>query len=149
MRINLKKLNVRVVAALIFAGTLFLSVEKNNDGNWILGAQSSLASSEGGSEASGGKAVLMYNKLSNITAGVPKFASGRAEVARDYTFGIARVSTPSYTWRSLVYTKSDESSLVMANSSSYHVGFSAGYTTSGGTNVGTIDVMELFTDVTL
>ena len=54
-----------VVAAVMFASALFMSVERDQQGNWGLGALSAFASSESGGGESGG--VLCRNfKRSNI-----------------------------------------------------------------------------------
>jgi hypothetical protein len=58
MKTKLNKLSMMVVAAVMFASALFMSVERDQQGNWGLGALSAFASSESGGGESGGPGSL-------------------------------------------------------------------------------------------
>lgn len=136
---KLNKICMVVVATVMFAGSLFLSVEKNEEGKWVFGILQ--ASAQGGEYT----IVQFYHYgLETVTAGVNNFAEGRAQVHPYYVGGVAAVITPSYTYQSIIYTKvGDNSTVMVSGAPSYFIGYSAHYTTIGS-SAGTIVVMDTF-----
>ena len=126
-----------VVATVIFLGAMFLSMEKDEDGQWGFTPISVMAQGGESGTKSGTHSNLINSRGFSGVDGLytifnpPGANAGSASVFIDSTLG------------NLVWTKnSDNSAVGMGSATNYNISYQADYTYSGGIGTGNLVVND-------
>jgi ABC-type sugar transport system substrate-binding protein len=147
MKTKLNKLSMMVVAAVMFASALFMSVERDQQGNWGLGALSAFAQSEGSEGSSGGTIRGEHSGLSTTNSFFNPYTKGNYTCFKPAgaTAGTAKV-TLTYTLTGYVYSKKNDHSFVEAVGDVYNIAYTAEYTVNGFDAFNMLDAKQIFWD---